>query len=161
MEAVGYDMGCRISARFETLLKAKVLKPEHAKCWQILNDLLFIDRFHVKNHTEEKCITGIFNPDNPKFGNIVTKKKVNTQVVEQGWAKINNFKFLKRCYPAKIRYYLFAFKMFNNETKLKELKSKGWDLKAIQRIGCLRNFNDDDPMKKKSKNGKLKQLKYT
>ena len=81
---------------------------------------------HIRGHTEPECklITGKFNPYNEeKFGKIL--EQVNTQVVEQFWARFNKLSGQTRTMSKRKIEWLYHHVMTtHNENRRYKLESE-------------------------------------
>ncbi|MCP4523034.1 MAG: hypothetical protein GY828_02335, partial [Candidatus Gracilibacteria bacterium] len=79
IEAIGYDMMCRIFGRLYTLAKTKRLSDIRYCFWMNLINRAFVDGFHIATHKTDMCENkdgrGAFHPKLSKF-----KKKKNKKI---------------------------------------------------------------------------------
>ena len=156
IEAIGYDMMCRMYRHLKTLIKNKRLPAIQAEFWCDLIWRAFIDIWHIYTHTDELCKEdGIFHPKLEKFNNILYNIndlmiRVNDQIAEQFWSTMNATSQLKAMNKETFLIFLMDKRSYYNEAKINEIKKNGWIFIPIKWCKPLRNIKSG-----KAKNAKL------
>ena len=133
MEGFGYDMVCNIYQTTNKLKKEQILDCNMTKFYSDeFMEIWFVDRLHVIKHTCNLCLT-LFNCDKNE---ILKKlmKGVNTQIVEQGWVKINRLHFAKSLGKVKFNILLLDYRRSHNIRNMNQLKKKGYDFLTYEQL---------------------------
>ena len=151
IEAIGYDMMCRMYYHLETLIKNKRLPAKQEAFWCDLIWRAFIDIWHVYTHTDELCQAtgGIFHPKLPKFAELLynineVMDRVNDIIAEQFWSTMNATSQLKSMNKETFLIFLLEKRSYCNQAKIKELKKKGWTFIPIEWCTSLRNIESQE-----------------
>ena len=118
LKGIVYDRSCDLHPFIQRLSK----EGNHAaQNYQKLN--FIVDIFHVEKHTLSKCVLGsdncMYHPHLPKFNDV---KKMNTEIAEQSFSRINMFKYSSR----KMNYYkrLLFLKFIDDSANDQVLKKR-------------------------------------
>ena len=80
-----------------------------------------VDIFHCEGHTQAKCVLSnascLYHPDLPKFEHV---RKMNTEIAEQSFNKINPFKYITRKMSYSKRLLFMKFIDDNHNRSLVE-----------------------------------------
>ena len=109
--------------------------------------MMYVDKWHVKGHTNELCINdekGLLNPYLKRFKGILHGKNIksNDQVCEQNWKIINRLKFAKNFGMQRFRFMLLEFRNRHNKRTWKRLVNSGYEFVDISKVSQLRTFKD-------------------
>ena len=152
IEAIGYDMMCRIYHHLDTLMEEDRLSAVQKHLWCSLMPRAFIDIWHIFTHTDELCSTdGIFHPTLNKFKDILyfdgsidaVIKRVNDQIVEQFWSTMNSTYQLKSMNREHLLLFLLDKRQYYNNNKIAEIKEKGWTFVPIDCTTTLHNIGSN------------------
>ena len=157
IEAIGYDMMCRMYYHLETLIKKKRLPAIQEAFWCDLLWRAFIYIWHIHTHTDKLCQQkdGIFHPKVEKFNEILYNineliDRVNDQIAEQFWSTMNATCQLKSMTKEKVCIFLLEKRSYYNEAKINEIKKNGWTFIPIEWCTSLRKIE-----KHKGRKGKF------
>ena len=145
IEAIGYDMMCRIYRHLKTLIENKRLPSIQAEFWCDLINRAFIDIWHIYTHTDDLCQeNGIFHPKLKKFNYILYNvnqlmDRVNDQIAEQFWSTMNATSQLKAMNKETFLIFLLDKRSYYNKAKINEIKQNGWTFIPIKWCTSLRN----------------------
>ena len=150
IEAIGYDMMCRIYHHLKSLVKDHRLTNEHETFWCNLISVAFIDIWHILTHTDELCqlTTGVFHPKSKKFEKVlydITKAmdKVNDIIAEQFWSTFNATSQLKSMSKESWIVFLLEKRSYYNQKKIDEMKQDGWTFIPIEWCTSLRDIKGE------------------
>ncbi|MCP4523717.1 MAG: hypothetical protein GY828_05900, partial [Candidatus Gracilibacteria bacterium] len=152
IEAIGYDMMCRIFGRLYTLAKEKRLSDIRYCFWMNLINRAFIDGFHIATHKTDMCENkdgeGAFHPKLSKFKKIFGKKikvamnkKVNSQIVEQFWSIIEKATYIRAMCKEKFHFHLFQVMRYHNTERKLQLEREGWVFIPIKSVAKLHTID--------------------
>ena len=100
---LGYDRSCE----FEPFLRNLSKKGNEGADILLENTEYLVDRFHIKNHTNPKCVIAnplcAYHPDLPKFFGI---QNANTECAEQCFSWLKKFKNTMK-YMSKYKFLFF------------------------------------------------------
>ena len=121
LKGIVYDRACDLHPFINRLYS------EGNSTAKAYKDLAFIvDIFHAENHTMPKCLLAspecMYHPHLEKFNNV---SKMNTEIAEQSFNKLNPFKYITRkmTYARRLLYFKFLDESHNNRiTKIKAIK---------------------------------------
>ena len=153
IEAIGYDMICRIYHHLKTLIKKERLPANQEVFWCDMMWRAFIDIWHIYTHTDELCKKdGTFHPKLPKFEKILydintMMDRVNDIIAEQFWSTMNATSQLKSMGREKFAFFLMEKRAYHNEVKYNEIKNNGWTFIPIEWCTRLRNIDKDTKYK--------------
>ena len=148
IEAIGYDMICRIYHHLKTLIKKERLPAEQEVFWCDMIWRAFIDIWHIYTHTDELCKKdGTFHPKLPKFDKILydvntMMDRVNDIIAEQFWSTMNATSQLKSMSREKFAFFLMEKRAYHNQVKYNEIKNNGWTFIPIEWCTRLRNIDE-------------------
>lgn len=166
IEAIGYDMMCRLYHHLKTLMKNDRLSSIQKTFWGDLIWRAFIDIWHIFTHTDPLCkADGIFHPELEKFMDILHfiedfMKRINDQVVEQFWSTMNATYQLKAMSREKFLIFLLEKRAYYNKVKLEEIKEEGWIFVPIGWFDKLRSIKTTTKAKFPNEE-QLKKVKAT
>ena len=150
IEAIGYDMVCRIYHHLKTLMENERLTAEHMAFWCNLIWVAFIDIWHVFKHTDDLCKekAGAFHPTLDKFKDILYKVKekmerVNDIIAEQFWSTFNSTGQLKSMNKETMLIFLLEKRTYYNQARIKEIKENGWTFIPIEWCTTLRDIKHE------------------
>ena len=149
IEAIGYDMMCRIYHHLETLIANERLSPLYHALWSDLIWRAFIDIWHIFNHTDKLCKEdGIFHPTLAKFEEIIYKMedmmtRVNDQIVEQFWSTMNASGQLKSMNKEHFLLFLLDKRSYYNKAKIEQIKKEGWTFVPLEYFTKLRDVTSE------------------
>ena len=150
IEAIGYDMMCRIYYHLKTLLQEDRLSAKYATFWSSLMERAFIDIWHIFTHTDFLCSEqGIFHPKLKKFRNILynisqTIDRINDIIAEQFWSTMNATSQLMSMGKETFLLFLLEKKSYHNQIQMKELQKQGWKFIPIKWCTKLRDIESDE-----------------
>ena len=146
VEAIGYDMMCRIYYRVNQLAKKGRLSDIQMSVWFDLIWRAFIDLWHIATHTDKLCIkkTGIFHPELPKFDEILKNigdimKRCNDIIAEQFWSHMNGAVQLKSMSKETMFLFLLEKRSYFNKAKLCDIEDEGYTMIPIEWCTELRD----------------------
>ena len=145
IEAIGYDMMCRIYHHLKKLIENKRLSSIQAQFWCDLINRAFIDIWHIYTHTDVLCKEdGIFHPKLKKFKCILYNinelmERVNDQIAEQFWSTMNATSQLKAMTKETFTIFLLDKRSYYNQAKINKIKQDGWTFIPIEWCTSLRN----------------------
>ena len=119
---LGYDRACG----FEPFLQNLAKKDIHLAKYLLNNTKFFVDRFHVKGHTEQCCLPPTENPQCkyhpglPAFSEIAN---ANTECAEQAFRWLNKLKFSLHM-MSRYKFNFFLYEMVNIHNNIRELHLK-------------------------------------
>ena len=146
IEAIGYDMICRMYHHLKALVKNERLSAEYEVFWCDIINRAFIDIWHIFNHTDMLCQEdGTFHPKLPKFQNILydinrLMDRVNDIIAEQFWSTMNATTQLKAMTQERFTLFLLEKREYHNQAKFNEIKKDGWTFIPIQWFTTLRDI---------------------
>ena len=140
IEAIGYDMMCRIYHHLKNINDRLDKKAE--KLWNHLIYRAFIDAWHIYTHTDDLCKKGgVFHPKSEKFENIlffkdhpdvkILFKRINDIVAEQFWAIMNGSKHIRSMAKETTFMFLLDKILYHNDKKISDIKKEGWTFVPI------------------------------
>ena len=154
IEAIGYDMMCRMYHHLKTLVDEDRLSANQETFWCDLMERAFIDIWHIYTHTDDLCKEdGAFHPRLGKFKEILYddngdgKYRVNDIIAEQFWAGMNSTCQLKSMNKETFMMFLLEKRAYHNRAKIAQIKKDGWKFVPIKWFTSLR---DVDAKKAKS-----------
>ena len=145
IEAIGYDMMCRIYYRINQLAKKDRLSDTQMSFWFDLIWRAFIDLWHVATHTDPLCIkTGIFHPELDKFHEILKDigelmKRCNDIIAEQFWSQMNGAVQLKSMSKETMFIFLLEKRTYFNQAKMLDIEDEGYTMIPIEWCTELRD----------------------
>lgn len=157
IEAIGYDMMCRIYYHLKTLIDNDRLPAAHKALWCELIPRSFIDIWHIFTHTDELCKeNGIFHPKLKKFEEILFNinekiNRINDIIAEQFWSTMNATNQLKSMNKETFLVFLLDKRSYYNQRKIDEIKQKGWTFIPIEWCSSLRNIESGEAKSLSSK----------
>jgi len=146
IEAIGYDMICRMYHHLKTLVNNERLPAIQEAFWCDLIWRAFIDIWHIFTHTDELCNKeGTFHPTLPKFENIlfdinILMDRVNDVIAEQFWSTMNATLQLKSMCKERFILFLIEKREYHNKAKYDEIKNQGWTFIPIEWCTTLRDI---------------------
>ena len=145
--AIGYDMACTLFGRAKTLIKDGLLSDVAASILIKILHILFVDKWHVRGHTNPMCLkgkNGLFNPYLKKFKKVLFGKnvKTNDQVVEQKWRTINKLRFCKNLSERRFKFTLLDYKMRHNKRNEERLMRAGYAFVDISKVSKTRDLEE-------------------
>ena len=146
IEAIGYDMICRIYHHLKALVKNERLSAEYEVFWCDMINRAFVDIWHILHHTDELCQEdGTFHPKLPKFQNILYNinrlmDRVNDIIAEQFWATMNATTQLKAMTQEKFTLFLLEKRDYHNQAKYDDIKKDGWTFIPIEWFTTIRDI---------------------
>ena len=146
IEAIGYDMICRIYHHLKALVKNERLSPEYEVFWCDMINRAFVDIWHILHHTDELCQeNGTFHPKLPKFQHILYNinqlmDRVNDIIAEQFWATMNATTQLKAMTQEKFTLFLLEKRDYHNQAKYDDIKKDGWTFIPIEWFTIIRDI---------------------
>lgn len=146
IEAIGYDMICRIYHHLKTLIKKERLPAVQEAFWCDLIWRAFIDIWHIFTHTDELCKKdGTFHPKLEKFKKIlydinILMERINDVIAEQFWSTMNATSQLKSMCRERFTLFLIEKRAYHNKAKYDEIKNKGWTFIPIDWCTTLRDI---------------------
>jgi len=150
IEAIGYDMMCRMYYHLQTLIKNKRLPAKQEAFWCDLIWRAFIDIWHVYTHTDELCQEegGIFHPKLKKFAELLYNindlmDRVNDSIAEQFWSTMNATSQLKTMNKETFLIFLLEKRSYCNRAKINEIKQNGWTFIPIEWCTSLRDIESE------------------
>ena len=147
IEAIGYDMICRMYYHLKALIKKKRLPAIQEQFWCELVWRAFVDIWHIFTHTDELCqkTGGVFHPRLPKFEEItyhinLLMQNVNDMIAEQFWSTMNATHQLKSMSRERFTLFLIEKRAYHNKAKVEEIKDDGWTFVPIEHFKQLRSL---------------------
>ena len=146
---IGCDMACTLFGRAKTLINKRLLPESDASVLIKIIHILFVDKWHVKGHTDSMCNQGeegLLNPYLKKFEGILHGDgvKTNDQIVEQGWKTVNKLRFAKNLTRRKFRFTLLECKQRHNDKNKMNLVKKGYEFVPVTRLTKVRNLSQTE-----------------
>ena len=150
IEALGYDMMCRLYHTMRNLITNKLLPDDTCLFWISLIDRLFVDIWHIYTHKDELCsqdaTNSLFHPKLKKFEGILHSidKKMqdcNEMIAEQFWSTMNASNQMKAMNQEKFELFLILKKQYYNDEHQRKLERKGWTFVPIIYFEQLRNIS--------------------
>ena len=158
IEAIGYDMMCRIYYHLKSLIDNNRLPAKHQAFWCELIPRSFIDIWHIFTHTDELCKEkdGVFHPKLKKFDEILynindTINRINDIIAEQFWSTMNATHQLKSMNKETFILFLLEKRSYYNQAKINDIKQKGWTFIPIDWCTSLRNVESGETKSLSSK----------
>ena len=150
IEALGYDMMCRMYYTLRRLLNEAKLSAKQERFWSGLLERLFVDIWHIHTHIDKLCKQdsdeAIFHPKLAKYKNILhhineTLDRCNDIVVEQFWSTTNSAKHFKAMCKETGLIFLYLKRKHHNQERMKELKKKGYIFVDVEFFTTLRDIS--------------------
>ena len=149
IEAIGYDMICRMYHHLKTLVKAQRLSAIQEAFWLDLIWRAFIDIWHIFTHTDELCTeNGTFHPKLAKFDKIlyninILMERINDVIAEQFWSTMNATSQMKAMCRETFTLFLIEKRAYHNKARYNEIKNEGWTFIPIKYFTTLRDIKKD------------------
>ena len=152
IEAIGYDMMCRIYHHLKNIDDR--LDEEAAEIWNHLIYRAFIDAWHIYTHTDDLCKKGgIFHPKSKKFENVLffkddpavkmVLKRINDIIAEQFWAIMNGTKQMKSMAKETTFMFLLDKILYHNNKKKSDIEKEGWTFVSIDYFEPLKQADSN------------------